>query len=83
VFVYTDNARSRAAGLRAGDIIVGLDGWRVDTVEQYQAINAFSEHPEMRIDVWRGKVFTIAPRVPGRLFGIDLKTHPLKGWIGE
>ncbi len=40
VFVNKDSEYSRAAGIRAGDIIVGLDGWRVDNRDQYQAILA-------------------------------------------
>jgi hypothetical protein len=81
VFVYKDSDASRKGGLRAGDIIVGLEGWRVDTQEQYAAINAFFENDTLKLTVWRGKVFELAVPAPGRLLGTELRTHPMKGWI--
>jgi tetratricopeptide (TPR) repeat protein len=81
VFVYKDSAASRKGGLRAGDIIVGLEGWRVDTQEQYAAINAFFENETLKLTVWRGKVFELEIPAPGRLLGTELRTHPVKGWI--
>ncbi len=81
VFVYTDNDRSRKAGLRTGDIIVGLEGWRVDNFKQYGAINAFTDDSHMKITAWRGTLVQVETDLPGRLFGIDFRDHPVKGWI--
>lgn len=83
VFVYNDSPYSRKYGLRTGDIIVGLEGWRVDSEEQYFAINAFKDDPVMRITFWRGQLVTIEAKSPTRLLGIDPQTHPMKGWIKD
>jgi tetratricopeptide (TPR) repeat protein len=82
VFVYKDSEVSREAGIRAGDIIVGLEGWRVDTFEQYRAINAMKDDdPGVQLTLWRGALIKIDTQMPGRLFGTDIRTHPMKGWI--
>lgn len=82
VFVYKDSEVSRQAGIRAGDIIIGLEGWRVDTFEQYRAINAMKDDdPGVQLTLWRGALIKIDTQMPGRLFGTDIRTHPMKGWI--
>jgi hypothetical protein len=81
VFVYGDSERSRKVGLRTGDIIVGLEGFRVDSVEQYQTINMFFDHPRVKLTFWRGSLQRVDAEAPFRLFGTQLRTHPLKGWI--
>jgi hypothetical protein len=82
VFVYDDNYRSRTAGVRAGDIIVGLDGWRVDDDRQYKAISEFKKDDNtVRLTVWRGVLFTVEIKAPGRDVGFELQSYPLKGWI--
>ncbi len=83
VFVYKDSPYSRKYGIRTGDIIVGLDGWRVDSLEQYYAINSFKDDAEMKITLWRGQLVTIDAKSPTRLLGTELQTHPLKGWIKD
>jgi hypothetical protein len=80
VIVTTDNDRSRKAGLQAGDVIVGLEGHRVDNLQQYRALNASYLNDELHLTVWRGTLFNISATTPGRLFGIDIRTHPLQGW---
>jgi hypothetical protein len=81
VYVNGDSERSRKAGIRAGDIIVGLEGFRVDNVEQYRAINHFFEHERVKLTLWRGSLIKIDADAPNRLFGTDIATYPLKGWI--
>lgn len=83
VFVYRDSPYSRKYGVRTGDIIVGLEGWRVDTAEQYFAVNAFTDEPAMKLTLWRGQLVTIEAKSPTRLLGTELQTHPLKGWIKD
>ena len=80
VVVTKDSARSRAAGLQAGDIIVGLEGWRVDTLQQYSAINAFFDNDHVRLTAWRGHLFTVSADAPNRLFGLEFRTYPIEGW---
>jgi tetratricopeptide (TPR) repeat protein len=80
VVVTKDNARSRKAGLQADDIIVGLEGWRVDNLQQYNAINAFFEREQMQMTAWRGHLFPITATNANRLFGIELRSYPIQGW---
>ena len=75
-----DSGRSRAAGLQAGDIIVGLEGWRVDSQQQYTAINAFFERDQVNLTAWRGHLFKVSGTPPNRLFGIEFRTYPIAGW---
>jgi len=84
VFVNKDSEYSRAAGIRAGDIIVGLDGWRVDNSNQYFTILAFTDDPTVNLTVSRGgRLVNIAAKSPTRKFGTELQTHPMKGWIKD
>jgi hypothetical protein len=84
VFVNKDSEYSRAAGIRAGDIIVGLDGWRVDNNNQYFTILAFTDDPTVHLTVSRGgQLLKIAAKSPTRKFGTELQTHPMKGWIKD
>ena len=79
VFVEKDSFWSRKAGLRAGDIIVGVDGLKVENVEQLDAVLWFK--PQARtyqFTAWRGVLLTA--EIPTR-HEMTLKTHPLKGWI--
>jgi hypothetical protein len=43
----------RRFGIRAGDRVVALDGYRVRTVQQYLAVRSFSDAPKMTAVVWR------------------------------
>ena len=79
VFVNKDSYYSRQLRLQAGDIIVGLDGWRVESLAQYSAIMAFAEDGvKHKISAWRGVLFTIEA---DEHLGMELATYPLKGWI--
>jgi tetratricopeptide (TPR) repeat protein len=46
------------AGLRAHDIIVAIDGIRVNNVAQYHAARAMSLEPDIRMTVWRDLKYT-------------------------
>ncbi|HJU44233.1 MAG TPA: hypothetical protein VJ691_15510 [Vicinamibacterales bacterium] len=83
VFINDDSEFSRRAGIRTGDIVVGLEGWRVDSVPQYRAINAFyDDDPTVRLTISRGgQLIKIEAKSPTRLFGTEIQTHPMKGWI--
>jgi hypothetical protein len=83
VIITKDSELSRTAGLQAGDLIVGLEGWRVDNLPQYRAINAFSKTDVMKITAWRTSAFAVTVTAPNRLMGIEFRTHPIKGWAEE
>ena len=79
VFVEKDSFRSREAGLRAGDIIIGVDGWKVESVEQLNAVLWFKPHAKTyKFTAWRGVLLTAEVDTD---HDMTLKTHPLKGWI--
>jgi hypothetical protein len=79
VFVEEDSAWSRSVRLQAGDIIVGVDGWKVESKEQYDAVVALlPPHSKHKLTAWRGILFTVELYANN---GMTLKTHPLKGWI--
>jgi len=79
VFVEEDSYWSRRVRLQAGDIIVGVDGWKVDSKEQYDAAMALlPPHAKHKLTAWRGILFTVDLYANN---GMVLKTHPLKGWI--
>jgi hypothetical protein len=80
VIVMKDSELSRAAGLQAGDIIIGLEGWRVDNLTQYRVVNAFFKTDRMKITAWRGRVFEVTVSAPNRLMGIEFRSHPIRGW---
>jgi hypothetical protein len=80
VVVTKDNAKARKAGLQAGDIVVGLEGTRVDNLRQYYAVNAFSRREEMKLTVWRGKTFPVTATARNRMMGIEYRSYPIEGW---
>jgi hypothetical protein len=83
VIVTKDSELSRAAGLQAGDLIVGLEGWRVENLPQYRAINAFFKTEQMKITAWRTQAFQVTLTAPNRLMGIDFRTYPITGWAED
>jgi hypothetical protein len=80
VVIAKDNDFVRKAGLQAGDVIIGLEGWRVDDYRQYSAVNAFFEHDVVKLTAWRGRPFDVTLRTPNRLMGVELRTYPIEGW---
>ena len=70
---------SRRVRLQVGDIIVGVDGWRVENKEQYDALMEFTEPDALhKITAWRGVLITV--ELP-EANGMDLQSYPLRGWI--
>ena len=71
-----------AAGLRAGDVVVGLDGWRIRTAEQYGTARRFSRDDEMTFTFWRGGSYQqVKVPVKERWLGVTFVDHPVKGWV--
>jgi hypothetical protein len=79
VFVEQDSYWSKRVRLQAGDIIVGVDGWKVESKEQYDTVVAFTPAATVhKFTAWRGVLFTVDLTAN---HGMTLKSHPLKGWI--
>lgn len=79
VYVEKDSNTAQRARIQIGDIIVGIDGFRVDTEDQLTAIINFGElNTRHTFTVWRGVLFTA--ELPAR-HGMTLDSYPLRGWI--
>lgn len=80
VFIYKDSEFSRRHGVQAGDVIIGIEGWRVDDQRQYRAASATASTNVMKLTLWRGRVIAVELTAPGRLMGVEFRNHPMKGW---
>jgi hypothetical protein len=78
-FVEEDSYRSRQVRLQAGDIVVGVDGWKIESFEQWDTVLWFEPAAKThKLTAWRGVLFTVDLSTN---HGMKVKTHPLKGWI--
>jgi tetratricopeptide (TPR) repeat protein len=69
------------SGLRGADVIVGLNGFRVRSLEQYDAILWFRQRTwDMNLRVWRqSQYLDIQPHVPFLHFGVRVRTFGTPG----
>jgi hypothetical protein len=84
VHVESGSASATARGIRSGDIIVAVDGWRVENVKQYRAVRAFPLDGSFTLTIWRVDGLhqvTIADKrfVPD----FHIATYPLEGWASR
>ncbi len=76
VEILEENDLIRAAGLKKGDIIVGLAGQQVDNLEQYQYLRVFLPDDTLRLMVWDGLRYReVTARPPQRRFGVAFGTY--------
>jgi tetratricopeptide (TPR) repeat protein len=81
VVINTNSRFSRFAGLLIGDLIVGLEGYRVENLDQYRAVNAFFEQDDMKLTVWRGdRLLPIALTAANRTIDVELRSYPIEGY---
>jgi tetratricopeptide (TPR) repeat protein len=84
VIITEDNLRVVKAGFQSGDIIVGLEGFRIENLKQYRAVNAFFlNHNEIKLSLWRGSVFNKTYTAPNRMMGIGIRSYPIQDWAEE
>ena len=73
---HTFSRRASATGLRATDIVVGVDEWRVRTHGQYRVLARLSHDDAIVLTVWRdGRYQQLRMRVPERWLGVQLRDH--------
>ncbi len=71
--IDSNSEKLREAGLMPGDVIVALDGFRVRSFGQYEAVRTFSESPELKLAVWRvNRYMDIAASPRDRRFGVSM-----------
>jgi tetratricopeptide (TPR) repeat protein len=69
VMVYTENELVLQAGLKKGDIIVGLDGLKVYAMMQYQYLREKTTNAPLDLIVWNGREYVeIKANPPNRRF---------------
>ena len=79
VFIRQQNALLLAAGLRAGDVIVALNGTRTHTFDQYKYVRGLLSGPEMDLIVWQNNAYhEIKASPPNHLFGLDFGDYKSK-----
>lgn len=75
--IDSNSTKLQNFGLVPGQIIVGLDGYKVDSMPQYQAIRRLRSDDEMTIIAWDGQSYReITGSVPRRFFDVDMTTYP-------
>jgi hypothetical protein len=85
VLIDGDNETLKKAGLRGADVIVGLDGFRIRSLEQYDAVREFRARvdvaaKEMRVRVYRQTQYLdLAPQILGRRFFVRVRTYGTPG----
>ena len=83
VYVMSQTDASRQADVRPADLIVALDGWRTETLQQYETVRAFQDSGDLDLAIWRdGMITRKAKADPYRRLGIELRTFPFSGWSG-
>jgi len=64
-------------GVRKGDVVVAIDGWRVRSSGQYLTAREFDDDPDFRLIVWRdGKYVELPVRRLFRSFGTQMVDYP-------
>jgi hypothetical protein len=85
VFVNGHTDETLKQGIWAGDVIVGLDGWRVRTTEQYWAVNSFTLATDVPQDmtfiVWKAGAYREVKAKFLKGPSVPLDNYPLKGWV--
>jgi hypothetical protein len=77
VRVADATANARAFGLEDGDVIVGLDGWRIQRKADYTLVRDFDWRPEVSVCAWRkGQYFDVVGRGMNRRLGFVYTTYP-------
>lgn len=75
VVVEAENKSILNAGLRTGDIVVAMRGYRVENWKAYTTIRAFDSAPFV-LTIWRDKTYLdLAPLPPSYRFGVNFRDY--------
>jgi tetratricopeptide (TPR) repeat protein len=73
VVLKENSELTRAAGVKASDVIVAIYGVRVHNVSQYEFKRDGSTDPELDLIVWQGGGYRVVKASPSNhLFGVDI-----------
>ncbi len=74
VVVKKENDLTKKFGLKYGNVIVGLDGFRVRDWRQYEAVRDLDLSPKMKLVAWRGASYDdVAVEIWDRQFRVTLE----------
>ena len=74
--IKNDSDLLKASRLQPGDVLVALDGYRVDSDAQYTVVRALTLDPKMDFIIWRdGKYLEVQASVPGRRMMVELSDY--------
>ncbi|HKI69915.1 MAG TPA: hypothetical protein VKA67_10025, partial [Verrucomicrobiae bacterium] len=77
VLIQEENRRVRAAGLKAGNVIVAVYGVRVHNFQQYTYGRELKKTPELDLIVWQGDAYReFKPSLTNHLFGVTFGDYP-------
>jgi hypothetical protein len=67
-------------GFAKGQIVVALDGYRLNSMEQSKIIRLLTLNPEMKYVVWDGKQYKeiVGTAIKDRRLGIYFEDYPKK-----
>ena len=75
VRVDSANENTEKAGIKVGDVVVALDGYRVQTLDQYMFVRSLTDNPKLSIILWNGTKFTeVNVNLAQRRFGNKMST---------
>jgi hypothetical protein len=85
VAILTASDTVKALGLRPGDIIVALDGWRVHNLRQYRAVSWFyGGLPGIKLVAWHHPAYTeVTGRVTTRSMGAEMRSYEPNAAVGN
>ncbi len=64
-------------GLASGDIIVAVDGYQVDNLDQFYIVRDKVDDPQVSFIVWhKNRYLHIDAKLKNRRFGVDIETYP-------
>ncbi|MEO5715750.1 MAG: PDZ domain-containing protein [Luteolibacter sp.] len=71
--IDSNSSVTRAVGLKAGDVILAIDGKRLETMPQYYMVLSSQLGPQTRIIYRRGKkIEEVGCQLPDRRLGVDV-----------
>jgi hypothetical protein len=73
VVVRKVNDNTKRCGIRWGNVIVGLDGFRVRDRRSFRVVNSLTLAPRMQLVVWNGSYQDVSTDLWDRDFRIDLE----------
>ncbi len=77
VSILSYSQRLHRYNLERGDIIVAIDGYLVENLEQYYSIRSLSDNPKIEFIVWtHGSYKLIKAELKDRKFGVSIGTYP-------